>query len=110
MDYYNFCNLENQADEMEEKLLKRYHGYGVSIKIVNTVILFDRFIFEIKIPKGTRVDQIYKYAKDVQISLKLPLLQVVKKNLDLFIVASNSTSTDNSLRRILTSPEYAEAA
>ena len=103
--------LEDQADWLKEKIIKRYRQHGVYIEIrdKDIEILPDRFKFGIKLPGGTRVDDIKKYATDVKMSLKLPLFQVGQEGLDIFIVASKEINNDHSLFRILESPEYAEA-
>lgn len=112
MSYHQYYyDLEDQAEELPEKIVKRYASYNVSIDIreKGIIILEDRIKFPIKLRPGTRVDDIYKYAKDVQINLKLPLFQVIQEKLSLFIIASRQIVADYSLRRLLSSPEYAEA-
>lgn len=111
MRYYDNYVLENQADELAEKIVKRYKGYGVSINIKDKgiTILEDRFKFGIKLLPGTRVADIKKYETDIRMSLKLSLFQVVVEHLGIYLVASKGFSLDNSLFRILASTEYAEA-
>ena len=111
MSYYMYDILEDKAEELADKIVKRYKGYGVAIVIKNNRIKIreDRFIYKIKIPSGTRIDDIEKYAEDVQMSLKLPLFQVVHEGLSILIIASKEPLKDNNLLSILKTPEYIEA-
>lgn len=111
MSFYTYDVLEDQADELAAKIVKRYKSHGVSIDIKDKgiTILQDRFKFKIKLLPGTRVDQIDKYSKDVQVSLKLPLFQVMQENLSIFIIASKETLKDNNLLDIFKSSEYIAA-
>lgn len=111
MSYYEDYDMEDEADYWSEKIVKRYASYNVSIDIreKGIIILEDRIKFPIKLRPGTRVNDIYKYAEDVKMNLKLPLFQIIQEELSLFIIASRQTIADYSLRRLLSSPEYAEA-
>lgn len=111
MNDYKYYDLEDQAEELAGKIVKRYKSHGVSIDIKEKgiSILKDIFKFQIKLPPGTRVDDVQKYAKDIQMNLKLPLFQVMQEGLSLCIVASWENTIDYSLRRLVTSPEYEEA-
>lgn len=111
MRYYEDYDLEEQIEDMIEKIPKRYKSYNISIEIKEKgiTVLEDRIKIPIKIRPGTRVDDVYKYAKDVQMNLKLPLFQVMQEGLTIFIIASTKIVADYSLRHLLTSPEYAEA-
>lgn len=108
---YEDYDLDYQIEDLIEKIPKRYKSYNVSIDIKEKgiTVLKDRIKFPIKLPPGTKVSDIYKYAGDVQINLKLPLFQVIQEGLSIFIVASMNMDMDYSLRRLLTCPEYAEA-
>lgn len=111
MSYYDYYLLEDIADELAKKIIKRYKSHGVSIGIKDKgiTILQDRFKFKIKLLPGTRVDQIDKYSKDVQVSLKLPLFQVIQESLSIFIIASKESLKDNNLLDIFKSSEYIAA-
>ncbi len=110
MSSYMYDVLEDQAEELGIKIVKRYKSYGIAIAIKDngTKILKDRFIYKVKLLPGTRKDDIEKYAEDVRMSLKLLLFQVIEKNTCILIVASKEFVLDNSLFRILASPEFAE--
>ncbi len=111
MSYYDYYLLEDIADELAKKIIKRYkrHGVSIDIKDKGITILQDRFKFKIKLLPGTRVDQIDKYSKDVQVSLKLPLFQVIQESLSIFIIASKESLKDNNLLDIFKSSEYIAA-
>ena len=105
-----YDELEDQAEELSTKIVKRYKSYGIAISIKDnsTKILKDRFIYKVKLLPGTRKDDIEKYAEDVRLSLKLLLFQVIEENTFIRIVASKEFVLDNNLFRILASPEFAE--
>lgn len=107
---YKDYDLDYQIEDMIEKIPKRYKSYGVSIDIKEKgiTVLEDRIKFPIKLRPGTKVGDIFMYAKDVQINLKLPLFQVMQEELSIFIVASRNMEMDCSFSRLLTSPEYVE--
>lgn len=111
MNYYEDQVLEDQADELARKIIKRYKIYGVSVDIKEKgiTILEDRFKFKIKLLHSTRAEQIIKYAEDVRMSLKLPLFQVIKEELAIFIIASKKITMDHHLFNIMRSKEYTEA-
>ncbi len=111
MNFYNNYILKYQADELAEKIIKRYKGYGVNINIKDKdiTILKDRFKFGIKLLPGTTIDKIKKYAADIRMTLKLSLFQVVEETLSIYFVVSKEFSIDNNLFQILESPEYAKA-
>lgn len=108
---YMYCVLEPKAEELAEKIVKRYKGYGVDIAIKNNSIKIceDRFVYRVKIQHGTRIDDIKKYAEDVQVSLKLPLFQVKYEDLSIEIIASKEPIKDNNFLSILKTPEYMSA-
>lgn len=111
MSYYKYDVLMSQAENLAQKIIKRYKSHGVSIDIKDKgiKILEDRFKFKIKLLPGTRVDHLDKYAKDIQVPLKLPLFQVMQEDLAIFIIASKEATTRNNLIDILATPEYQSA-
>lgn len=93
----------NLAIEIEEK----YEKYGINVDLTGYKITNDfRYIFDVKLKKGTHEDQLYKRAGDVQTRLKLPLFRVGKKGLDLYIVVSEHEIKENSLMKIIHSPIF----
>lgn len=109
MNLYDYTP-EDQADELAQKIVKRYKSYGIAIAIKdhNINILQDRFVYKIKLLPGTRKDDIEKFAEDVRMSLKLRLLQVVKKDTAIFVIAAKDLVMDNNLLRILGNPKFVE--
>jgi len=103
-----YYDMEDMADELIGKIIKRYDGFHVSIDIKSkdVEILNDRVKFKVKLLQGTRVENVRKYERDVKIALKLPLFQVMQEGLNIFIIASKFMNTNNNLLRILASPEY----
>lgn len=111
MSHYEYYDREDLAGELKRKLIKSYRSKNVplNIKDKGITIYKDRFKFEVKILPETRVDQIHKYARDVQMALKLPLFQVVEEGTSIFVIVADEIPKNNHLFQLLRSPEYAEA-
>ncbi|OPZ87090.1 MAG: DNA translocase SftA [Firmicutes bacterium ADurb.Bin419] len=63
----------------------------------------DRYIFEVKVSKGTRVHQISDYAEDIRRSLKLPLFMLVKDDISISIVVSEEKINESNFWETLRS-------
>lgn len=96
--------------ELGDKITHCYEAHGVqlSIKKKDTNISDDRIIFRIKLKYGTRVNDIEKYAGDVQMKLKLPFFNVITKEMDIYIVTSKEPLVGSDWLQILTSREIRE--
>ena len=97
--------------ELADKIVHCYEAHGVplSIREKDIDILGDRIIFRIKLKPGTRVDDIKKYAKDVQMKMKLPLFSVVIGGLEVSIIISKELFTGYRWHQILQGKEYRES-
>jgi len=75
------------AEDLAEKIIRCYKKYNVffHIRKKDIHILKNSIRFKIKLRSGTRIAEIMKYEKDVQICLKLHLFQVVQDDLNIFI-------------------------
>lgn len=99
MSHYEYYDREDLAGELKRKLIKSYRSKNVplNIKDKGITIYKDRFKFEIKVLPETRVDQIHKYARDVQMALKLPLFQVVEEGTSIFIIVADEIPKNNHM-------------
>lgn len=97
--------------ELADKIVHCYEAHGVPLNIreKDIVILGERIIFRIKLKPGTRVDDIKKYAKDIQMKMKLPLFSVVIGGLEVSIITSKELLTGYRWHQILQGKEYRES-
>lgn len=100
-----------RAQEMAEKITKCYKAKGVPLKIKEKGVSIHGNVFEFKltIRKETRVDAIYKFAKDVKMYLKLALFEIEENGTSVSIIAAKEQTDDNHLLTLFRSPEYSDA-
>ncbi|MBB5337398.1 FtsK/SpoIIIE domain-containing protein [Pectinatus brassicae] len=108
MSNYDYDELQYQAEDLAEKIIKRYKSYGVYINIKNKNIYLrnDCFIYKTKILCGTRKNDIEKYAEDVRMSLKLPVLRIMEQNIFILIIVSKASVSNKNFLQILKCPEF----
>lgn len=101
---------QKKAEKLARKTEKYYESLGAKIKIIAYEIVGrdERYIFDVKLKRGTREHMIFDRASDVQIALRLPLFQPFKENLTIRIAASERPVKENSLRKMLTSPAFSK--
>jgi len=97
-------NIKKMAREIEF----HYKSHGVPIKIIDYEKAGngERFIYTIKLKPGTRENAIFSRARDIQSALHLPLFQPFYEGLDIRIAVSEHPVRENSLPKILRSPEF----
>ena len=103
-------DLEYQAWDLAEKIVKRFKGYGVGLRIKDKdiKILKDRFRFGIKLLSGTRINEIKRYAKYVRMSLKLSLLEVLEEDTAIFFIVAEEVKRNYSFLRFLKNQSLAD--
>ena len=94
----------NDADELGHEITKRFGNYGVHIKMKEPRLINQRIIFEVILKGGTTEAQLFARVSDVQLRMKLPLFQVLKKRLMIFIVASEVKIEYPPLLKVLKDP------
>lgn len=109
MDRKAELQIKVEADDLAERIVKAYDKYGVNIDLKPDSYQRNRFIFSVKIKGNTQEKHIRAYAIDVQLRLKLPLFQVVKEDLTLYIIASTFEFEYPHLSTVLRNPNYQTA-
>lgn len=105
----NFLNqYYGQANDLKEDIIKQYGKYNVNINLTLQECQSSRFIYKVKVKGNTREAHIRANAPDVQLKLKLPLLHVVKRNFNLYLIASRKKIEHDHLPAILNNPSYQE--
>lgn len=89
------------ANDLRENLIKTFGKYGDNIDLKKPKVIQHKDIFQIKMKGNTRESHIRAHIHDVQLRLKLPLLRIVKHDLDLFLIASREKITYDNLLAIL---------
>jgi len=99
-----------EADILQEDIVKQYEKHGIKIKI--TAHWFDRgrYCFEAKLKGNTRESHLRARAPDVQLNLKLPLFQVVRQGLTLYLIVSRDEVKYHQLPMVLESKKYRKQA
>lgn len=104
---------KNKAQKLFTKIEKHYKSHGAEIEIFDYEIIenddIERYVFDVKLLRGTKVTLLHKCSKDIQMSLQLPLFEVVEEGLSIKIVVSEDEVTENSLIPMLRSPQFADA-
>ena len=97
--------IETQSYRIADDILNCYNGYKTFFGIDDVTLNNNRFVFELKLLPGTsKIEDIIKYSKNVQMALKLPLFQVHQKGIYIYIVAAYNIEYNNELMPHLKSP------
>lgn len=97
-------NYVNRASKLANKIEKRFSVFGSDIEIVDDEFTNSRYIFEVKLKRGTKESQFLKCCNDVKLALKLPLFQHFKRGMTSFLAVSEVPIRENGLGKILNSP------
>jgi len=89
------------------KIEAHFASFGLALKLILLEIVDGgrRLIYDVKVKKGTKVNLVFDRATDIQTTLRLPLFQIFYEGLYIRLAVSDRPVTDNSLRRMLISPE-----
>ncbi len=109
VDFIEQSLIEDEADFLEEGIIKFFAKYGANIDIPKWWHNNSRFIFKIKLKGNTRETHVRANASDVQTRLKLPIFYVVKNNFTLYIIASQKKIEYDHLPVLLHKPDYQKA-
>ncbi len=104
MSKNKFSNYDSLA--LKDDIIKRFAKYRVKIDLIHRESKEDRHIYEVNLKKNTREMHVRTHASDVQLSLKLPMLQVVKLDLMLYLVVSPKEPDYDRLPKILRGKFY----
>lgn len=80
-----------------------YKSYGVSIRIARVKIIkeFERFVYEVTLLPGTKIDKVFACAKDIKLALKLAMFIPHIKDNFLLIAVSKKGKVEKRLVKIL---------
>ena len=92
--------------DLGDSIIKRYAKHKVKIDLIHRESKEDRHIYEVNLKGSTREIHVRARASDVQLSLKLPMLQVVKLGLMLYLVVSPKEPDYDRLPKILRGKFY----
>lgn len=95
-------------EKMARKIERHYNSHGVALKLIKCEVIRngERYIYTIKLKPGTKESLIFDRAQDIRIALQLPLFQPFREDLLICIAVSERPVTENSLQKMLESPEF----
>lgn len=101
----------NRAKFLCKKIMTYYRSLGVNIRITRVKIIshLQRYIFEVELLPGTRVQSVFSSAPDVQSALKLHLFCPFREKTSIFIAVSEFDIEKNELLNILNSQEFSNS-
>lgn len=103
-------SVEEDSEELAEKIEKCYRRYNVHIKITKCRFTDEKIVFKFKLLKITTYNDVRKHERDVRYRLKLAEFYIDSKEENLyFIVSKGRKQTIQSLTKILDSQFYAES-
>lgn len=98
---------KKKGEKYAKDIVKYYQSYGVAIRILpDAVFKDDRYIFSVKLLPGTDGKLINRYADEVRRLLDVETFYIEKATTAIRIVVSKKSMKENSLRKILESPEF----
>lgn len=110
LDSMKAKRAKKKGEEYAKNIVKYYQSYGVSLKILPEVeFKDDRYVFNIRLLPGTGGNLISRYVDDVRRLLDLAFLKIDKSHSSIKIIASEKDLKENSLLKILESPNFKES-
>ncbi len=108
----NFLKREKEkAMFLGFKIKKYYQSLNVNINVTRVQIIshLKRYIYEIELLPGAKVNSIFTCASDVKAALRLSIFYPFKKERGIFIAVSELDIKENSLLNILRSSEFSNS-
>jgi S-DNA-T family DNA segregation ATPase FtsK/SpoIIIE len=95
--------MNKRSKDLAKTIETYYRSYGVNMKASLHKFLpkYDRFIFQLKILPGTKVDAIWKNATDIRMALNFPLFHPYLDESGIFLVVSRESICESSLQNML---------
>lgn len=101
---------KKKGEKYAKDIVKYYQSYGVSIRILPEAVFKDnRYVFSVKLLPGTDGKLISRYADEVRRLLELGFFYPDISSSSIKIIASEKPLKENSLIKILESPEFRES-
>lgn len=103
--------LMMRAKLLTRKIVKHFAAHRVKIEITGGQIVPDlyRYIFDIRLSKGTQRHSFFNRAVDVQTSLGIPFFQAFTEGISLRLAVSEFNLKENKLLKILRSPLFGKS-
>ena len=101
--------IKNKGEKYVKNIIKYYQSYSVSIGISDAEFKNGKYVFSVKLMPGTDGKLINRHADDVRRLLELEFFTTYIDNSTIKIVASEKPLKENSLIKILESPEFRES-
>jgi len=100
--------MKKRFIKLGKEIAFHYNCHGVKLKLhpINYNKATKRFIFQLTLKPGTKVNDVFSYASDVGAALGMPLFQPFREDIKLFLAASTITTTDNSLAKMFCSDVF----
>lgn len=101
-------NFWKRRKSLASEIEKCYESFGTLIHIPRGMYISDlkRFIFEIEIMPGTKAQNVYSCASDVQMALNLPVFYPYPDGIAIRLVVSEVDIKENRLLKILAGSEF----
>lgn len=93
---------------LAKEITRAYKNFGVDINIAGGTIIpyLKRYIFNIELMPGTRIQGLFTYAQDIQVILKVHLFYPFRDKASIYIAVSEVDVDRNQLLKILRSPKF----
>lgn len=102
--------VQKTGEKYAKAIIDNYRGYKVSIKILPDVeYKNERYVFTVKLLRGTHIDDISKYVDVVKRLMDLEFLSPVISANSIKLIASKKPLNENSLHDMLESQTFKES-
>jgi S-DNA-T family DNA segregation ATPase FtsK/SpoIIIE len=99
----------NRAEILGRRIEAYYRYYKVNIRVTKVKLIPElrRYIFNIKILPGVKVQNIFDCATDIQMALRFDLFYPFQEQKSIYLAVSETSAKENGLIKILLSQKFA---
>lgn len=100
--------VKKEAKKLSKIIKNHYscHNVKIKLRLVHHISKYQRFIYEIILKPGTKVNAVFSVSSDIKAALGFPLFCPFYYKSKVLLAVSMQETTDNSLYEILTSPDF----
>lgn len=104
-------SVKKEAKKLSKIIKNHYscHNVNIKLRLVHHISKYQRFIYEIILKPGTKVNVVFSVSSDIKAALGFPLFCPFYYKSKVLLAVSMQETTDNSLYEILTSPDFLNA-
>lgn len=104
-------SVKKEAKKLSKIIKNHYscHNVNIKLRLVHHISKYQRFIYEIILKPGTKVNAVFSVSSDIKAALGFPLFCPFYYKSKVLLAVSMQETTDNSLYEILTSPDFLNA-